>query len=155
MILRLLRRTATVLIAVGAAIAVGIGSFNSQTTEELSTPQGLLSSVSSPLLVLALGVALRIAVGPMALLAAVDVVLSEGSHISLPQDPRSRLSQLLDRYHLANSHRSLRWSAAAHILARRRLGRAGTIMYWAESGLKTLSWVGFAVFLVLLVVSVG
>ncbi|MCB0918918.1 MAG: hypothetical protein KDC39_10170 [Actinobacteria bacterium] len=150
MLIRCARRSAALLIGVGACIAIVAGSLRPGTTEDLGTPQGFFNSLSSPLLVLAIGIALRIVIAPVALLAAGDVVWTTGAHLVLTGDPRSGLSRLLDRYHVANSYRSLRWSAATRVIARSRLGGAGRFLWLLEAALRTLAWTSVGVALILL-----
>jgi hypothetical protein len=133
LVLRQLRVASILLILVGTTVSVVTGRL--EQTEGLTTASGLVSAVRSPLVVLAAGIVLRLALGPAAFLAALEVVVRDDLQ-SGAIGRRRWGTRLLDRFRLTNGLQSLRWTLAVRYEAVRRLGFPGRVMTLVEIALR-------------------
>jgi hypothetical protein len=153
LILRNVRTGAWVLMSFGVAVAVWFGSLDERSTDRLDTPSGLAASLGTPLALLGVGFALRLAVHPVALLMAAQVVVHNGTDVHSDHDRRPRVLRLWDRFRLASALRSLRWTYAVKAEAVARLGHRGRVLAAVEIVLRVLIGLGITVAVVTLVSS--
>jgi hypothetical protein len=153
LVLRNVRTGAWALMSFGVAVAVWFGSLDERSSERLDTPSGLADSLGTPLAVLGVGFALRLAVHPVALLLAAQVVVHNGTDVHSDHDRRARVLRLWDRFRLASALRSLRWTYAVKAEAVARLGRRGQVLAAVEIVLRVLIGVGVVTAFVTLLVT--
>jgi hypothetical protein len=138
LVLRALRAASILLIVLGVTISALTNRL--QDTEGLTTTSGLLAAATTPLAVLAAGIVLRLALGPLAFLAALEVVTRDGLDLGLSRPGRrSTWSRLSDRLRLASGVQSLRWTLAVRQEASTRLGPSGRVTVLLELGLRLAS----------------
>jgi hypothetical protein len=141
LVLRALRAASIVLIVLGMTISALTGRL--EDTERLTTTSGLVAAAATPLVVLAAGIVLRLATGPLAFLAALEMVARDGLDLDLSAPGRrSRWSRVSDRFRLASGVQSLRWTLTVRQEASTRLGAPGRLMVLLEQGLRLAAVVG-------------
>lgn len=143
LLLRSLRACSFAVILFGIAIGILAGRFDDASTEQLTTVNGFANALLTPLVVLAIGMAMRLLITPVAYLAALLVVIRDHGDIVSRCDARSRFARLRDRARLARAYLSLRWTLAVRAEAIERLGPMGRSLYVLEIAMYTL--IGFAV----------
>jgi hypothetical protein len=148
LLLRSFRAGSIAVILVGIAVAVPAGRLNEATTAQLTTVNGFVEALLTPLVVLAVGLAMRLLVAPVAYLSALFVVMSDHGDVVPASDPRSRFARLRDRTRLGRAYVSLRWTLAVRAEAIERLGPLGRSLYVLEIAMYTL--IGVSVLAVIL-----
>jgi hypothetical protein len=148
LLLRSLRAGSFAVILAGIAVALRADRLNEATTARLTTVSGFVEALLTPLVVLAVGLALRLLVTPAAYLTALGVVLRDRGDVVSSSDSRSRFARLRDRARLARAYVSLRWTLAAREEAIKRLGPVGRSLYFLEIAMYTL--IGASVLAVIL-----
>ncbi len=148
LVLRLLRSGSVALILVGAVVAVAFGRLDEESTAELVTLDGLVRALATPLVVLAVGIALRILVSPLASLAALAVVGVHRGEVTPRTERRSRFTRWRDRLRIVGGYRSLRWTIAVKHEAVDRLGATGRLLSWAEVGIWVVDALAVVAFVV-------
>ncbi len=117
------RRSFAPLLLLGLAVALAVGRLGEGSTAELTSPADLIAALLSPLAGIAAAVLLRIAVGWLALLAALPLSTWNRG------DARRSWGQLyrdaVDRWRLAQAYRSLRWTWGVRAEAIERAGQLG------------------------------
>lgn len=151
LLLRSFRTGSNATVVLGAAIGVLGDRFDDRTAEEFTTVSGFFRALLTPLMVLAVGLAMRTLVGPVAYLTALLVVTADHGDVVPTSDSRGRFSRSRDRLRLAGAYRSLRWTLAVKREATGRLGRLGRRLFALEVVMNIL--LGLAV--VALILSIG
>ncbi|WP_418277092.1 hypothetical protein ACNHYB_04025 [Isoptericola jiangsuensis] len=130
LVLRVLRRAVWPMITAGAAFAWVNGDFTAQSLEMMSSPQQFVAAVLSPLVLFALGWALRIVVNLTGLVLAAPLAM--GAWVA-GTEAVSRGRRLMDLAYLSAGYRSVRWSYAVQQEAVRRCGTLGRQLWWLET----------------------
>ena len=138
LLLRSLRACSLAVILFGIAIGMLAGGFDEATTAKLTTVNGFVHALLTPLVVLAIGMAMRLLIAPVAYLAALLVVIRDHGDVVSCCDARSRFARLRDRARLARAYLSLRWTLAVRAEAIERLGPVGRSLYVLEIVMYTL-----------------
>ena len=146
--LRVVRRLSLLLIPVGTGVALAAGVSQARLGTQFDSVSGWLSSLVSPLWVLAVAILLRIAVAPAAYLAALGAML-HGARV-LQYDPRqeSPWKRLTDTCRLAGGLRALRWTYAVRAVAVDRCGSSGVALKRAEQVIGASIWVAWVLLVV-------
>lgn len=150
LLLRCYRSLSLVLIGLGSCIAVW-SSWVDNVADDFATPQGLLHALVTPLAGLALGLAARISVTPLAWGLAWIFVLVTNPAMVPPPKHDTAWSRLMDQARMASAYRPLRWTTSVRDAVVASLGRTGTILLYADATLRVLA----GLTLVLLLLSVA
>ncbi|SDR85103.1 hypothetical protein SAMN04489860_0214 [Paraoerskovia marina] len=127
--LRVFRRAVWPLLFIGAAIAWVSGEFTAQSLERLTSPAEFLGAILSPLVTLAVAIALRIVVNFLGLLLATPLARSAW----VPgHEARTWGKRMYDLGYLSSGYRAVRWSWAVQAEAVHRLGSVGLQLAFVE-----------------------
>ncbi|MEQ6899712.1 hypothetical protein [Nocardioides sp. YIM 152588] len=140
--LRLYRAGTLVLITFGVAVAVAVGRAADLEAEQLDSAEDLVGAVVSPLALFAVGLILRLLLGPVVLVLVLVAASRSGYDIQPGEDRRSRRARAFDRFRLASAGRSLLWTSAVKDEAVAHLGGRGRRLAVAEVVLRILAVVG-------------
>lgn len=146
--LRVVRAASWVLVMFGIAVAVAFGRSDQLAADDLATAEGMADAVSSPLVLFASGVGLRLLLTPTGYLAALGASLAGTIDVGSTRDGRSRWTRLFDRLRLASATRSLWWTVAVRDEAVQRSGQRGRTALRLELGLRVLAWAGGSIAIV-------
>lgn len=122
LVLRVIRRAVWPLITIGAAVAWSNGESVADVIARMITPAQFIAAVLSPLMLLALGWALRIVVGFAGLVVAAP--RAQGAWVA-GTEATSQGRRFIDLAYLSAGYRSVRWSYAVQREAVRRCGLLG------------------------------
>lgn len=153
--LRVVRRAALVLLPVGVGVALASGISEDRLSTQFDTVSGWLQSLLSPLWLLAIAVLLRLAVVPVAYLAALGAALLGPCHVEVTPEGRSRWSVFGDRFRVAGGLRAFRWTVAARDVAVGLVGGVGTLLKRSEWLLGWAIWLAWALLVVGIAVTGG
>jgi hypothetical protein len=146
--LRLVRRTSLLVIPLGATVALLAGTSQDNLATRFTSISGFLDSLLSPLWLLAIGVALRVAVAPLAYLAAFVVAAVGPRDVRQTPDARGVWSRFNDLFRVAGGLRALRWTIAVRDEAVTLGGPFGRLLRRLERLLAWLIGVAWALFVV-------
>jgi hypothetical protein len=150
LLLRCYRTLSLVLIGLGSCIAVWSRSIDS-VEEGLTTAEGILHALVTPLAALALGIAVRISVTPLAWGTACIFAWVTNSEMTPPPRRNTWWNRLMDQTRMASAYRALRWTTSVRDAAVASLGRTGQVLLYTDLTLRVLA----ALTVVVFVVSVG
>lgn len=150
--LRVVRRTALIVVPLGATVALLAGTAEDRLASSFTSIPGFLDSLLSPLWLLAIGVLLRLAVAPLAYLAALVVAAVGPRDVRQTPDSRGAWSRFNDLFRVAGGLRALRWTIAVRDEAVTLAGSPGRLLRRLERLLAWLVWVGWAGFVVTVMV---
>jgi hypothetical protein len=135
LLMRCLRTVSYVLFASGALVAWLADRLDDLAVDDLQSPAGLARSLTTPLAVIAVAVAMRVLVTFLAFaFAAACIAVTHADFISATE--RTRVRRLVDHWRLAGAFRSLRWTWTARDLAITRLGGRGLLLARADTWLR-------------------
>lgn len=148
LLMRCLRTSSYVLFAGGALVAWLTDRFEDLAADDLQSPAGLARSLTTPLAVVAIAIALRVLVTVLGFVFAAFCIA--GTHAEIVgADERTRLRRLVDHWRLAGAFKSMRWTWAARNQAMERLGGRGLLLARIDTWLRILA-ITLAVVLLLL-----
>lgn len=149
--LRLLRRGTWLVIPLGASLALLAGISQDRLASQYDTLSEWVHALVSPLWLLTIGILLRLAVAPVAYLAAVVVAILGPRGVQQVEDQRNRWSRATDVIRVAGGLRALRWTVAVRDEAVTLTGGSGKVLRAAEAvigWLIVVAWTGFGVIVV-------
>jgi len=150
LVLRCLRVSFVTLLCAGASLAFVTGNLTEEAISRLSSPAEFIRAALSPLIGIVAAIAIRFAVGWVALAAALPL---SGRAWTPGTSAESRWRRFRDVLHVTSAYRAMRWTWAVRGAAVERAGRTGDVLVVCEAVIRVANWLAPFAFIAVVALS--